>query len=76
MSLLNKATSVPPIGMAFKKSSKEEIELALAWLKGRISMKQVMYALGTNYNNSTGYRLARYLRQAYLEGYLKIDEGK
>lgn len=45
MSLLDKALS-SHIQKKQKKFSKEEIELAIAWVSGKVSTGQVSYALG------------------------------
>ena len=72
MSLLDKAKSRKLKVRFIKKASQEEVELSLAWLRNDISMGQVQYALGIMSNSSCGYKLSRFLRQAYLEGWLEI----
>lgn len=47
----------------------EHIELAFAWLKNEIQLARIADVLNTK-PTGAGYRLARILREAYLQGKL------
>lgn len=50
--------------------SKEEIELAIAWMKDEIRVGQVGKVLGKG-STAIGYRLAMLIRAAYRQGKIK-----
>lgn len=51
----------------------EEIELALAWLKGEITMSQASAATGLKKPSGTIlYRLSLCLREAYKQGIIQL----
>lgn len=58
--------------------SNEEVELALAWLRGEVTITQVSAALypdakAKTAGGTTGYRVACVLRYAYQTGQLRIE---
>lgn len=52
----------------------EEIELAIAWLRGEVTLMQVARALKINANNDAYIPLARAIRQALEEGIISIKK--
>lgn len=74
MSLLEQAKQYP---LKRKKSTLEEKELALSWLRGEITNAQALVAL-TGKSRQTGnlYRLAFLLRDLYEEGSLTLTKKK
>jgi len=75
MTLLEKAK-------AFKSNSRrahinhDMIELALAWLKGDVSLKQVQSVLNKHPGSQIYSVITQILREAYNRGYLEIKEAK
>ena len=56
-----------------KDASVQEVELALAWLEGRINGSQVQRVLRKQYDNKTYYHLlARALRTAFRQNRLTL----
>jgi hypothetical protein len=75
--LLSKAKAVSVEGSRAKRYKRfpiqEEIELALAWLRGEIATKQVSVALGYSVTTANVlYRISSILKEAYAQGYIKI----
>lgn len=54
-----------------KDATDEEVELALAWVQGLISINQIRQATGQNHNTAVN-RMAYALKEAYREGVLKL----
>jgi len=55
----------------------EEIELAFAWLKDEIGLRQMSAVLGISYSGgSCLYRISIILKEAYKKGILKIKKNK
>lgn len=76
MTLLNKALAAK-LKRPRSSSSDEEIELAIAWLRGEIGITQVQVALQSKHSGSIAYLfLARSLRDAYAKGKLQITGVK
>jgi len=51
----------------------EQLQLAIAWLKGIVSTRQVSFAIGEKQIGGRAlYRLAVWLRETYLRGKLKL----
>lgn len=74
MTLLEEAKKVD-MGKRGKNLSEESIELALSWLSGEITLRQVKYAFKTKANSPLAYvNLAIALRKAYQIG--KISKNK
>jgi len=76
MSLLEKAKSIPAIECKTNPHSDipeiEKIEVAIEWLKGLVTNKQIAFALGRkNSGGSLLYNIAYWLKLAYKKGYLK-----
>lgn len=70
MSLLEKAKS---ISLRQENSfSDEEIELALAWLKGEVTRTQINKVLGKNLH--VLYWTLKVLKCAFIKGRLKIED--
>ena len=69
-SLLSKAQSVNAGKHTI--ASSEDIELALAWLSGKVTTKQVGTAYGFTQPNNAMYRIASSLRQAHKLGLIKV----
>ena len=75
MSLLDTALKVPSNRNNKGGITPEHIELALAWMKGEIGLKQVSVALNQNPKAGHGlYSIAIYLREAYRKGNLTIKK--
>jgi hypothetical protein len=75
MSLLETALKVPSNRNKKEGVTSEHIELALAWLKSEVGIKQVSVAL--NKHPQSGhvlYMIAIYLREAYRKGNLTIKK--
>lgn len=71
--LLEKAREISVRSCVSKKMEDEHIELALAWIKGNIKLRQINIVLGRNpKTGSSLYFIAMCLRAAYREGLLKI----
>lgn len=70
-SLLEKAIAYKR-GTGYGTPTDEQIDLALAWLKGDITYTQALAALGRASTMSAYVMFARALRQAYTEGKLTI----
>jgi hypothetical protein len=71
--LLEKAKKVPVRSRIKRSISGEDIELALAWMKGEVTLSQV--AKVSRHKTSSGnvlYRVAVCLREAYMQGLIKI----
>lgn len=72
MSLLDKAKQSGAVKRATISYDAEQLELALAWMRGEIGMTQVSRALEINENNRGGVYnfLAIALREAFRKGLL------
>jgi len=71
--LLQKALAIRPQRETSKKISNEEIELALAFIEGRITSKQLGIALGYRTNSVCGQAyslITRVVVKLYCEGKL------
>ena len=74
MSLLERARAVPVrIGRSAGPTD-ERIELALAWLRGDITITQAAVALESAVNGATYAKLTTALREAHRRGLLSIAE--
>jgi len=51
----------------------DDINLAIAWMKGDVTTGQVVKAYNTSGSYSCMYRIAITLREAYLRGVIKTD---
>ena len=71
--LLEKAKNVALKRRSGRECSDEEIELALAWLKDEIALKQISMVIGQKHNNMLAI-IPGILRQAYRQGKLVIKE--
>jgi len=67
--LLEKAKSY---GRQSRPASREEEDLALAWIRGEVATSQAMAALNIKGQTGTGHALARALRSAYTSGRIKV----
>jgi len=71
--LLEKAKDIDSYKSNTTPVTDEEIELAFAWLKGEVTLKQVSLALGENTEaGSARYSMVRFIRAAYQKGMLKL----
>ena len=73
MSLLETAKSYQ-LHRKRKKTTSEDIEIALAWIRGEITLTQINYAYGTP-NNKGGnnlYKIATAIKEAYEQGKIII----
>lgn len=71
-SLLDKAKTKSRAGRAgIESSTKEEIDLAVAWAKGDITLTQAMHAHGINKANATIYTRLAFA----LAAYVRREEG-
>jgi len=51
----------------------EEIELAFAWLRDEVDLRQMSAVLGVSYTGGSSlYRVSVFLKEAYKQGKLKI----
>ena len=67
--LLQKAKDVPTKRWGAKAITDEHIELALAWLKGEIQLRQITETVG---RGNVLYSVARWLREGYRKGKIII----
>lgn len=72
--LLEKANEVPLAKTKNINISSEEIELALAWIQGKIAMKQIGAVIEKAYSTNIYSFLAMALRGAFIKGKIKIIE--
>ena len=72
MNKLLEVASQTSYGKTAKKRSKEEIELALAWLRGDVGVRGVMRALGEEQCSPTYCWLVITLKQAFEEGKILV----
>lgn len=63
--LLEKAREIPVMKWDKHKCSDEEMELAFAWIRGEVTVKQAKKALGMTSSASLYVWLSRTLRSAY-----------
>jgi hypothetical protein len=70
--LLEKARLAPCVRRSCVKVTGEDIELALAWVKGEITLAQATTAWGHNTTNATYGRLALCLREAVNQRKVKV----
>lgn len=70
--LLEKARLAPCVRRSSAKVTGEDIELALAWVKGEITLAQATTAWGHNTTNATYGRLALCLREGVNQGRVKV----
>src|ERR1700678_3104816 len=70
--LLEKARLAPCVRRSRAKATGEDIELALAWVKGEITLAQATTAWGHNTTNATYGRLALCVREAVSQGKVKV----
>lgn len=71
--LLEKAKSVKSFKSNQTPVTDEEIELAVAWLKGEITLKQVSVALGENVDaGSARYSIVRFIRAGWQRGFIRL----
>lgn len=70
--LLEKAKAVKVERKRSNKITSEQIEVAIAWMRGEVNSWQVMQALG---HKSPQYLLARWLQEAYNRGYIVIAKS-
>ena len=70
--LLEKALEVKRGRRLKRDVSEEEIEVALAWMVGKVGVTQVCVAMGKKKAGTILYRIAVVLREAYTRGKLKI----
>lgn len=54
------------------RSTKQEMDLALAWLQDRVSLGQVAVAIGKNDGSNSYNWLARVLRDAFRNSRLRV----
>lgn len=74
MSLLSKAQQVQIKSRNKIELSDEDVELAIAWLKGEVRYVQVCRAYDKKKGSATIYSmLARSLREAYYKGIIQIS---
>lgn len=52
----------------------DEIELVIAWLNDEVTSKAIMKVTGLASPNTTMYRIAVVLREAYHRGILKVGK--
>jgi hypothetical protein len=71
-SLVERAKAIPSTQ---RKTSitKEEIELAVAWMKGDVTTSQVSRMMNTAPSNTIA-RMGSWLREAYRSGVIKVGE--
>jgi hypothetical protein len=50
----------------------EEIDLAIAWMKGEIRLIQATRVLGLRPSGTVGNKIANFLREGYRRGKIKI----
>ena len=71
--LLEKAKEVPVRKKHDLKITDEHIEIAFAWIKGDIRLKQICIAFGKKESSGNVlYTIAVILREAYQQGKLKL----
>jgi len=74
--LLEKAKKIMIVRPIKKSPDKEEIELAIGWLKSEVGLTQILKVLnrykGNHYTGNCLYRVAICLREAYRKGIIKI----
>lgn len=58
------------------RTTDEHIELAFAWLKDEVRLKQISEVCGKKNNGNILYSIAVWLREAYRQGKLKIVNRK
>jgi len=75
--LLEKAKKTPLFSRRAEEPTDEEIEVAMAWLKGEVRTIQIARAYGVNRNsNNFVYTIARWLREAYRRGRLEVKRSE
>ena len=69
--LLEKAKELKMVKKSRYSCNKEEIDVAIAWAKGELTLKQVAYGLNKKYSGNVIYYVALLLREALKIGKLK-----
>jgi len=77
-SLVDKAKGVQ-FGRMHDMGNEDEMELAIAWLKGEITAVQAAVALfgeekGRSRAGNVVYHFAKHLKQAYIKGIIRIEK--
>jgi hypothetical protein len=72
MTLLEKAKSIP-VSRTQQSISDDEIDLAIAWVKGEITFSQIAKALDYAGGNQPYAFVANSIRHAYAKGLIKIS---
>lgn len=76
MSLLSqaKAIKISRAGRKPRKISKQECELAMAWLKGEIRPVQLRKLLQCGGGSAVYHKISMWLQESYSQGKIKIKE--
>ena len=73
--LLQKAQKIGSKKNIPKETTDEHLELAFAWLKDEIGLRQISAVIGVSYTGGSSlYRIAVYLKEAYKRGLIKIKK--
>lgn len=72
MSMLEKAMATKAPRGGGRPVADEEIELVLAWLEGKLTIKQVSVAYDNKSHNSCVYRMLTVLKQAFVRNKIQL----